>query len=121
MTKNKFVARREHEEKQATLIRNIAIIVVLSVVLLIGYGYLDENVIQNQKAVATVNDQKITISQFQSRVRLERKSLINQYIQYAQMGQQFGMDVAAQIQPLEVRLNQPELIGQTVLDTMINK
>ncbi len=121
MTKNKFVARREREEKQMALIRNIAITIVVAVVLLIGYGYFDEHVLQNQKPVATVDDQKITISQFQARVRLERKSLINQYIQYAQMGQQFGMDVAAQIQPIEARLSQPSQIGQGVLDTMINE
>ncbi|MBT3321787.1 MAG: hypothetical protein HN392_05825 [Anaerolineae bacterium] len=121
MTKNKFVARREREEQQATLVRNIAIVVVLSVVLLIGYGYLDQTVLQTQKAVATVNDEKISISQFQARVRLERKSLINQYIQYAQMGQQFGMDVAAQIQPIEAHLSQPASVGQNVLDTMTNE
>ena len=121
MTKNKFVARREREEKQATLIRNIAIGIVAAVVFLIGYGYIDQTFIQKQKAVATVNNQKITITQFQARVRLERESLINQYIQYAQMGQQFGMDVAAQIQPMEDRLNNPMVIGQDILDTMINE
>ena len=121
MTKNKFVARREREEKQAALIRNIAIGIVAIVVLLVGYGYIDQTFIQKQKAVATVDNQKITISQFQARVRLERHSLINQYIQYAQMGQQFGMDVAAQLQPMEARLNDPMQVGQDVLDTMINE
>ncbi len=121
MRKNKFVARREREEKQAALIRNIAIGIVAAVVLLIGYGYLDQAVIQKQKAIATVNDEKISISQFQARVRLDRRSLINQYIQYAQMGQQFGMDVAAQLEPMQARLDNPMQVGQDVLDTMINE
>lgn len=119
--KNKFIARKEREEKQAKLVRNIAIVIVVAVVLLIGYGVIDQNILQKNKAVATVNDEKITISQFQARVRLDRRGLINQYIQYAQMGQQFGMDVAAQLQPMELRLSQPLEIGQDVLDTMINE
>ena len=121
MTKNKFVARREREEKQAALIRNIAIAIVAAVLLLIGYGYLDQTFIQKQKAVATVNKTKISTSQLQARVRLDRESLINQYVQYAQMGQQFGMDVAAQLEPMEARLNNPMQIGQDILDTMINE
>lgn len=120
MTKNKFVARREREEKQAALIRNIAIGIVVAVVLLIGYGYLDQTLIQKQKAVATVNNEKITISQFQARVRLDRDNLISQYIQYAQLAQ-YGMDVEAQLQPIEARLSQPEQVGQDVLDIMINE
>ena len=119
--KNKFVARKEREEKQAALIRNFAIGVVLVVVLLIGYGYIDQNFIQKTKPVATVGDEKITITQFQARVRLERRSLINQYIQYAQMGEQFGMDVSQQLQPMEFRLSNPMVIGQDILDTMINE
>ena len=45
MSKNKFVARREREEKQAALVRNIAIGVVLVIVLLIGYGYINETIL----------------------------------------------------------------------------
>ncbi len=121
MTKNKFVARREHEEKQAALIRIIGIGIVIVVLLLVGYGYLDQAVLQKQKAVATVNETKISISQFQARVRLDRRSLINQYIQYAQMGQQFGMDVAEQLEPMQARLENPVQVGQDVLETMINE
>ncbi len=117
----KHVARREQERKQTTLVRNIAIGIVVAVILVMGYGYLDQTVLQNQKAVATVNDQKISISQFQVRVKLERENMINQYIQYAQMGQQFGMDVNAQIQPIENRLSQPTQLGKDVLDTMVNE
>jgi len=117
----KHVARKEREDKQAALVRNIAIGIVAVVILLVGYGYLDQTLIQNQREVAIVNDEKITISQFQARVRLDRENLINQYIQYAQMAQSFGMDVAAQVQPIEARLRQPLQIGQTILDTMINE
>ncbi|MCP4140526.1 MAG: hypothetical protein GY755_09595 [Chloroflexi bacterium] len=119
-SKNKFVARKEREEKQAALIRNIAIGVVIAVLLLIGYGYLDQTVIQKQKAVASVNEEKITISEFQARVRLDRENLINQYLQYAQFSQ-YGMDFEAQLQQIEANLAQPLQVGQNVLDTMINE
>ncbi len=119
-SKNKFVARKEREEKQAALIRNISIGIVVVVLLLIGYGYLDQTVIQKQKAVATVNEEKITISEFQARVRLERDNLIRTYLDYAQYAQ-IGMDVEGQLQQIEANLGQPLQIGQNVLDTMINE
>jgi len=120
MTKNKFVARREREEKQAALVRNIAIGIIIAVVLLIGYGYIDQTFIQEQRAVATVNEEKITISQFQARVRLDRDNLIRQYLDYAQYAQ-YGIDVGPQLESFEARLSQHLQIGQDVLDTMINE
>ncbi len=118
--KNKFVARREREEKQAALIRNIMIGIVVVVLLLMGYGYLDQTVFQNQKAVATVNDEKITIAQYQARVRLDRDNLIRQYVQYAQYAQ-FGLDVEGQFQQVEARFTDPVAIGKGSLDTIVNE
>ncbi len=115
----KHVARKERERQQSAMIRNIAIGIVVVVALLIGYGYLDQTVLQKQRKVAIVNGETITVGQFQARVRLERDSLINQYIQYFQISQSFGMDVTAQVQPIEAQLSQPMLVGQNVLETMI--
>jgi parvulin-like peptidyl-prolyl isomerase len=117
----KHIARREREKKQAALIRNIAIGIVVAVLLLIGYGYLDQTVFQKNKAIAAVNDEKITVSQFQARTRLERENLINQYIQYFQFGQQYGMDFSAQTDPIEELLSNPLDVGKNVRDTMINE
>ncbi len=115
----KFVARRERERRQSALIRNIALGIVLVVVLLIGYGYLDQTVLQQQRKVAVVNGEEITLGQFQARVKLERDSLIDQYLQYFQISQSFGMDMSAQLEAIETQLAQPQLIGQNVLETMI--
>lgn len=117
----KFVARKEREEKQAALVRNIALGIVAVVVLLLGYGYLDQTVLQEQRAVATVNGEKITVAQYQARVRLERENLINQYLQYKQMEQAYGMDLNSQIQSIEARLNQPLVIGNDTVTTMTNE
>lgn len=115
----KHVARQERERQQSTLIRNIAIGVVAAVVLLLGYGYLNETVLQARRSVAVVNGEKITLGQFQARVKLERDSLINQYIQYLQLSQSFGMDFTSQLDSMEAQLSQPLQVGQNVLDTMI--
>lgn len=121
MVSKKFVARKEREEKQSALIRNIALGIVVVVVLLLGYGYLDQTMLQKQRAVATVNGEKIRIAQFQARVRLERENLINQYLQYGQMAQAYGMDFTTQLQQIESRLNQPLTIGGDTITTMTNE
>lgn len=115
----KHVARQQREQQQSAIVRNIAIGVVLAVVLLIGYGYLDQTVLQARRSVAVVNGEKITIGQYQARVRLERDSLINQYVQYAQLAQSFGMDFNTQLSAIETQLANTQGIGQNVLDTMI--
>lgn len=115
----KHIARQERERRQSALIRNISIAIIVIIALLIGYGYLDQTVLQQRQSVATVNGEKITVTQFQARVRLERENLINQYVQYAQLAQSFGMDVTAQVQPIEAQLAQPLQVGQNVIDTMI--
>lgn len=117
----KFVARKEREEKQSALIRNIALGIVIVVILLIGYGVLDQTVLQKQRAVASVNGEKISVAQFQGRVRLERENLINQYLQYGQMGEIYQMDLTSQMQPIEARLAQPLTIGSDTITTMTNE
>ncbi len=117
----KHIARQERERQQSTLIRNVAIGVVAVVVLLVGYGYIDQTILQQRQPVAAVGDETISAAQFEARVRLDREGLINQYIDYIQIGQMYGMDMADQTQSIEDRLNDPMKIGQDVLDTMINE
>jgi len=117
----KFVARREREKKQTALIRNISLGIVAVVILLLGFGYLDQTVLQKQRPVATVNGEKISIAQFQGRVRLERENLINQYLQYKQMAEIYQMDLTSQTQPIEERLSQPLTIGSDAITTMTNE
>ncbi|NOY98309.1 MAG: hypothetical protein GXP40_03760 [Chloroflexi bacterium] len=117
----KHVARLERERRQSLLIRNIAIGIVVAIILLLGYGYLDQTVLQLHKPVARVGDETISIIQFQARVRLERQRLIDQYIQTLQFGQALGFDTTSQTQPIEDRLNSPLVLGKSVLDAMINE
>jgi peptidyl-prolyl cis-trans isomerase D len=114
----KHIARLERERRQTKLIQYIAIGVVAVVILIIGYGYLDLNVLQKLKPVADVNGDEITTKEFQARVVLQRNQMLRQYIQYLQY-QQFGMDTSAQLQQIESSLNNPTVVGQQVLDDMI--
>lgn len=114
----KYVARQERERQQSAMVRNIAIIVVALVVLLVGYGIFDEAVLQERRTVASVNGEEITLGQFEARVRLERDSLINQYAQYLQLAQSFGMDFNTQLTQIETQLSNHQVVGQNVLDSM---
>ncbi len=119
----KHIARLERERRQTRMIVWTAAAVVVIVLGLIGFSLLNEKYLQPRQAVALVGEEKITTAQFQARVRLQRDQLINQYIQYTQFGQMFGMDFSAQLQQLEYQLSElgAEVLGQNVLDSMINE
>ena len=114
----KHIARLERERRQIKLIQYISIGVVAAVILIIGYGYLDINVLQKLQPVAEVNGDRITTREFQARVVLQRNQLLRQYVEYLQY-QQFGLDTSAQLQQIESSLSIPTAIGQQVLDEMI--
>ena len=120
VTTKKHVARLEREQKQVALVRTIAFVMFGLIALLLAYGYIDLNYLQLQKPVAEVNGEKITITQWQERVQIQRVNLANLYQRYQVFQQQFGLDVTQQIQEVEYYLNSPEATGQLVLDQMID-
>ncbi len=117
----KHIARLERERQQTRLIKIAATLIVLAVVLILGYGYLDINVLQLRQPVAEVNGEKITTKEFQARVQIQRRQLINQYLEYQQYQQAFGMDVSQQLKEIETKLNVPSIVGKEVLDAMIQE
>ncbi|MDO9303264.1 MAG: SurA N-terminal domain-containing protein, partial [Anaerolineales bacterium] len=117
----KHVARLQREKQQSRIILYTFLGIVATVLLLLGYGFLDINYLQLQRPVAKVGDVEILVNQFQPRVRMQRQQLLSQYNQYSQYGQIFGMDVQAQLTQIQAQLDAPETIGQSVLDQMINE
>lgn len=115
----KHIARLERERQQIRLIRWIAIGAVLIVAALLGYGYLKINVLAAREPVAEVNGDTITTRDWQERVRFARVNLYNQLSTLA-FYQQFGMDVTQQQNQIMSTLQLPELLGQQVLDEMVN-
>jgi peptidyl-prolyl cis-trans isomerase D len=119
----KHIARLERERRQTRIIVWSAAAVVVIVLGLIGYSLFNDKYLQPRQTVASVGEEKITTAQFQARVRLQRDQVINQYIQYSQFAQMFGMDFSSQLSQLESQLSASgaESLGQSVLDSMINE
>lgn len=116
----KHVARLERERRQINLIRGIAIAGIVIVVGLLAYGYLRLNVFALREPVAKVNGVTITTGEWQERVKFQRAQMINLYNQYS-IYQQFGIDYSQQMQQIAMTLDTPELMGQQVLDQMIDE
>jgi len=116
----KHVARLERERRQVRLILWITAGVVLAVIGLLTYGYLDLTYLQERRPVAIVNGEEISTKEFQARVTIKRNQLLTQYVQYYQL-QQMGMDYSAQLQQMANTLDAPLQTGQDVLDGMIDE
>jgi len=116
----KHVARLERERRQVMTVRIVAISLIAFVVLMLGYGYLDINYLQLKKPVAMVNGDKITVTQWQEHVQLQRINLGNTLQRYQYFQQAFGMDTSQQQQQITSSLQLPEILGQQVLDQMID-
>lgn len=117
----KHVARLQREKQQSRIILYAFIGIVVSVLVLIAYGYYDINYLQRQRPVAKVGKYAILVNQFEPRVRMQRQQMLAQYNQYSQYGQMFGMDVQKQLDQIKSQLDAPETIGQSVLDQLINE
>jgi parvulin-like peptidyl-prolyl isomerase len=116
----KHVARLERERQQSRIILYTFIGILVAVVLLLGYGYLDMNYFQLRRPVAKVGETEILAGDFEARVRLQRQQLLGQYSMYKQY-EQFGMDVSSQLQQVQGMLDSSESLGQSVLDQMVNE
>lgn len=117
----KHIARLERERRQTRLILISFFGVLLVVIGLLVYGYLDINYLQARRPIAKVGDVNISIGDWQARVRLRRSQLINQDRQYQQYAQFFGLDTSQQVIQIENQLNSTTDLGQNVLDDMIDE
>ncbi|MEN4013435.1 MAG: peptidylprolyl isomerase [Bellilinea sp.] len=116
---------REKQQRRALLITSITLAVM--VVGILGYGLLDTLYLQNLRPVAAVEDEKITLQQFQERARFTRFQLIQNTIQLVQYQQLFGGDpnsggfFDAQIQSNIATLDDPTALGNRVIEEMVNE
>ena len=118
----KHLARLERERRQTRLITSIAIAVVVLIVGAIGYGILNETVLKAHIPVVKVNGDSVTMHEFQSRVRVTRQQYVDQYMQYYQFAQMFGVvtssssSVGQTLSSIQTNLDTPTNIGQQVID-----
>ncbi|HET6846853.1 MAG TPA: peptidylprolyl isomerase [Anaerolineales bacterium] len=117
----KHLARLDRERRQTRLILAGFIGILVIVIGLIIYGYVDIKYLQPSRPVAEVGDTGIPVKSWQTRVRMERARLINQIQLYSQYQQYLGVDLSAQQQQILAQLNNSATIGQTVIDQMIDE
>ncbi|MBA4385446.1 MAG: hypothetical protein C0410_11975 [Anaerolinea sp.] len=113
----KHMARQEKEKKQRNILLISVISILVVVVLLIAYGALSKTVLLAGKTVAKVNNDKITVEQFQKRVRYERQTLTQTYTNYYSSG--FAQFLQSYMLQIQNQLDNYISFGSTVLDNMV--
>ena len=90
--KNKrHVAHLEQVRRQTQAITIGSSIIIVLVVLIVIYGFFIDPLIKQARPVANVNGDTVSVSRFQVQVKIQRLQLINQYQQYLQYAQMFGI------------------------------
>jgi peptidyl-prolyl cis-trans isomerase D len=121
----KHLARAERERRQNRWIVIGMILIVVLVVGLIGYGILDQQVLQYRRPVASVNSAQISTSLFQGQTRYARYALIRNAESTYQFSQLFANDPTTQyqfvqqLQQIQLQLD-PQTVGQQVLNQLID-
>ncbi len=122
----KHLARQERERRQTRLITGISIGIIALVFLGIAYGLLNNTLFLNWRTAVSVNGEKRSLRMFQERVRVTRQQYINQYMQYTQLAQMFGMDpttdpqMSQTLNQITSTLDSPSTLGGQVIDAMVN-
>lgn len=115
----KHLARleKENRQKKALLISLISILGVILLVVL--YGLLNDKLFKPKRTVAKVNDTVITVEQFQKRVKYERFSLVQTYLQYALSDWAYFFQ--SQLVGVQDQLDDYIQFGSDTLDKMIQE
>jgi peptidyl-prolyl cis-trans isomerase D len=118
----KHLARLERERQQNRLILVVSMIVLVLVIGLIGYGILDQTVLQSLRPVAKVGNTAITVKDFVAQASFNRIQLVNQYQQEQQLAQYFGNDPSVQqnLSTIESELTDTTTLGTNVINQMID-
>jgi peptidyl-prolyl cis-trans isomerase D len=120
----KHIARLERERMQNRYILLVSAIILLIVVVMVGYGFIEQYLIRPKQPVAVVNGEEISTREFELNVRFSRQQLINQYLQTRQFMELLGGDEANQsyfeqnLQNIQLQLNSSAL-GQNILNQLI--
>ena len=122
---------RSRAEREAEIQRYVILgtgIAVAVIVIILAVAIIVDQVITPNQAVASVNGQNITVSQFEKRVRLERvlriqriSSFVNFYRQFGYPDDQIGQQLQQQ-EPFNTYYNElqiPDKMGLTVVNAMI--
>lgn len=117
--------RREQEEKQTRWLLlggGIAVgVVILCVIVGLIVGIITK---PSRKVVAKVGDEKITLEDFQSKVRMQRSNINSNYQYMAQLYSMFGMEMdenTRESYAMQMSDAYKGLLGQQVLSNMVDQ
>ncbi|MBI4770535.1 MAG: SurA N-terminal domain-containing protein, partial [Chloroflexi bacterium] len=99
-----------------------AVAVTVIVLGVIGFGLLDQLVLQPRQPVAKVNDVEISTVEFQKAVRFQRVQLLARYaqLQFFAQDPQAAQYFAGQLQQIQSLLDDSQTLGRQVLNTLID-
>lgn len=126
----KHLARAEREALLQRWVIGATIGVVVLIVGLLAWAWVDQTILEPRKPVASVGGVQITVEQFQKAVKYRRVQMVNQLMQlnqYVQLAQSFGADANTiqyyqqQAQTIDSQLSQPDVIGRQALDGLIDE
>ena len=123
----KHVAHLEQVRRQTQAIKISAIVLIVLVVGIVGYGIMMDTVIKPYRPLASVNGEWVIVHDFQADGKFQRILLIQQYNQYMQYAQMFGItdpsndqNFGPAIQQITGQLNDPTTFGSQLLDSEIS-
>ncbi len=117
-------SRHEKEMDQIKWLKIGGIAVIALIVITLIVGAIIEFVYKPNKTLATVQDEKVNVTEFQEAVRYQRVNLISNYNYMAQLYQSFGMQMdKATRNNYESQLSEAyaPILGQQVYTTMVNQ
>ncbi|MBI9044878.1 MAG: peptidylprolyl isomerase [Anaerolineaceae bacterium] len=128
VTNKNSVVRKDKEKAQRKTLMSFTFGLVLLIVGIIGYGLLDQLVIQKAKPVATISGEKIKVDDFQDRVTFTRWYMIQSYMQNLELYIQFANDpnfanmFKPSLQDYQTKLDPAfaPILAEDILDNMID-
>ncbi len=118
----KHLAKQERERRETRAILIATLSIAAIVVGLLAYVLVDNYIVKPSTVVASVGEKKITVREFQPVVKFTRLNMLNQasnYYYYYQMLGSYGSSFLTTAQDLVTSLNSPAVIGEQVLNTMV--
>jgi peptidyl-prolyl cis-trans isomerase D len=119
----KHLARKQREDRQVKIIVITSIVVILLVVGILAYGYLDQHVLKGRRAVITVNDEEISVNEFRAFTKYYRYTLIRQAENTLNLIQMFGPEMSqsftSQLTQIQDSLD-PFRSGQIAIDQLVD-
>ncbi len=123
----KHLDRMHREQRQTRMIMIASAAVLVGVVLIILYGVLDQNYLKYRRAVAVVNNEKITAQEFRNFTKYYRYNVIQNAESTYQFAQMFGGGDSQMLQQFLGQLQrsasqlEPESAAENSLNQLVDR